>query len=258
MIRYHFETLKVLKNESNISKEEFITSRRNHNTDNIQVKHFKVTNWEPAMAGEEENINTQQRPGQPYVLIGPIIPGFKYHLRFATRDTDEYKPSINTAYQKERQLLLDSSFTPSSSTAKKETNWAKSHHEKSSEVQKPKSSNWGQPANESNWGKNETSKSSNWGQSAHSQNGSTWDRPQTEMSKSTNWGSPIRSEKDDPPNQNPCISLMPQRNKGRKRARNSESGDFDTRDSGVCTALKKTVTNIHASASAYVPTMNKG
>jgi len=42
----------------------------------------------------------------------------------------------------------------------------------------------------------------------------------------------------------------------RKRARNSESGDFD--NSGVCTALKKTVTNIHASASAYVPTMNKG
>ena len=78
------------------------------------------------------------------------------------------------------------------------------------------------------------------------------------MPKSTNWGSPIKSEQDDPPKQNPCISLMPQRNKGRKRTRNSESGDFDTRDSGVCTALKKTVTNIHASASAYVPTMNKG
>ena len=67
MIRYHFETLKVLKNESNISKEEFIKRRRNHNTDDIQAKHFKVTNWEPAMAGKEENINTQQRPGQQYV-----------------------------------------------------------------------------------------------------------------------------------------------------------------------------------------------
>ena len=69
MIRYHFETLKVSKNESNISKDEFIKRRRDRNTDDIQAKHFKVTNWEPAMAGEEENINTQQRPGQQYVEI---------------------------------------------------------------------------------------------------------------------------------------------------------------------------------------------
>jgi len=74
---------------------------------------------------------------------GPEIRVLRYHLRFVTRDTDEYKPSINTAYQKERQLLLDSSFPPFSSTAKKESNWA--NREKSSE---PKSSNWGQPAND--------------------------------------------------------------------------------------------------------------
>ena len=80
VIRYHFETLKTLKSESNISKEEFITRRRNHNTDNIEVKHFKVTNWEPAMAGEEENINTQQRPGQQYVLIKLGIPGFRFYF----------------------------------------------------------------------------------------------------------------------------------------------------------------------------------
>ena len=162
---------------------------------------------------------------------GPGIPVLRYHLRFVTRDTDEYKPSINTAYQKERQLLLDSS-----STAKKGSNWA----EKSSE---PKSSNWGQPANESNWGNNETSKSTNWGQPDQSQKGSNWGNAQTEKSEQAN-----RSEQDNQPKQ----SLMPRR----KRARNSESGDFD--NSGVCTALKKTVTNIHASASAYVPTMNKG
>ena len=169
---------------------------------------------------------------------GPGIPVLRYHFRFVTRDTDEYKPSINTAYQKERQLLLDSSFTtPSSSTAKKGSNWA----EKSSE---PKSSNWGQPANESNWGNNETSKSTNWGQP--DQFGANWVNDQTEKSEQANRG---QSEQDNQPKQ----SLMPRR----KRARNSESGDFDTRDS-VCTALKKTVTNIHASASAYVPTMNKG
>lgn len=171
---------------------------------------------------------------------GPEIRVLRYHLRFVTRDTDEYKPSINTAYQKERQLLLDSSFPPFSSTAKKESNWA--NREKSSE---PKSSNWGQPANESNWSKNETSKSMNWGQPA--QSGSNWGNAQTEKSEPANGG---QSEQDNQPKQ----SLMPRR----KRARNSESGDFDTRDSVVCTALKKTVTNIHASASAYVPTMNKG
>ena len=177
--------------------------------------------------------------------MGPIIPGFKYHLRFATRDTDEYKPSINTAYQKERQLLLDSSFTPSSSTAKKETNWAKSHHEKSSEVQKPKSSNWGSPKKETF----SELKSSNWGQSDQFQNGSNWSNAQNQKSDCSN-----RGQQDNQPKG----SLMPQRKGPRKRARNSESGDFDTRDSGTCTAFKKTVTNIHASASAYVPTMNKG
>ena len=260
MIRYHFETLKVSKNEPNISKEEFITRRRSHNSENIQAKHFKVTNWEPAMAGEEENINTQQRPGQQYVLhlsgFKPVIPGFslKCHLRFVTRDTDEYKPSINTAYQKERQLLLDSSFTPSSCTAKKESKWTKTHHKKPSEL---KSSNWGSPANESNWCKNEISESPNWGQHTKTQNASNWGKPQTEKSESPNWGQSVKSEQYDQPKQNQGNSLMPQRNK-RKRTRNSESGDFDTRDSGGCTALKKTVTNIHASASAYVPTMNKG
>jgi hypothetical protein len=205
VIRYHFETLKTLKSESNISKEEFITRRRNHNTDNIEVKHFKVTNWEPAMAGEEENINTQQRPGQ----------------QFVTRDTDEYKPSIITAYQKERQLLLDRNSKFTLSTAEQESNWTKTQYEKSSEL---KSSNWSQHEQKTNWGETPTEKfeSSNWGQ----------------------------SEQDN------LSSLMPQRK--RKRARNSESGDSNMRISGVSTSIKKPVTNIHANTSAYVPTMNKG
>ena len=81
MIRYHYETLKTSKNESNISKEEFITRRRNHNIDDVQMKHFKVTNWEPAMASEEENINTQQRPGQQYVYILPYV-GYELKVTF--------------------------------------------------------------------------------------------------------------------------------------------------------------------------------
>ena len=214
---------------------------------------------------------------------------FKNHLRFPTRDTEalEYKPSIDTAYQRERQLLLDrnSSFTTTAneltsakSKPTKDCNWGNAQKDKSDSTnwgttardcnwdQKDKpESNWGNPAKNSNWGskrdqktdsanwgttRDQTTASGNWGKPSNEYNSG---KPETQPSESSNWGQSAKSTEQE--NQPKLPSLMPQRNK-RKRARNSESADFDTRDS--CGALKKTVTNIHDGASAYVPTMNKG
>ena len=176
--------------------------------------------------------------------------------------------SFTTTATKESNKI---NFHPSTKDRDLRTTWGNTQDKKS------ESSNWGQSAKDSNWGTmlDEKTESTNWGQSPgqHSNDSNwsktqqqsvsshrgqlaneyNWGKSQTEKSEPSNWGQSAKSTDQD--NQPKLPSLMPQR---RKRARNSESGDIDTRDSGVCGAFKKSVTNIHASASAYVPTMNKG